>query len=117
MKQFLNWFWRDKVSLILLVVFIAMGIGYFSAEKNYTPALFMAALYIIASVIEKGKLMDFLIENSKTIKVREELQLPLSIYSKKEWTTFEMIVQIIIMLGTVITLVLAVFSLVGHPLL
>ena len=53
-----KYFWYDKVSLILLLLFIAMGVAYFIQLANYTYVLLMAALNIVFMVNERGRFVD-----------------------------------------------------------
>jgi len=61
--DFLRRFLRDKVSLVLLIVFMVAGIGYFTgADRMGSPLLLIAALYLVYTVNESGKFFERLQE-------------------------------------------------------
>lgn len=53
--KFLNYIWKDKPSLIIGILFIAMGFSGLIKGLDWTPFLFLAVIYIIRQVNEQNK--------------------------------------------------------------
>ena len=102
-------FWEDKVSLILFVIFILALIGYFTKELNVTPLLAgFGAGYIMFRINEKGKFFDKIREEYPEVAV--EIGIP-SIFKKPFfYGIFSMVINIIILLGTLFMLGLVAYK-------
>ena len=97
--DFLKRFWNDKVSLILLIVFMVAGIGYFTgADSMGSPLLFIAALNVVYSVNESGRFLQRLQDlEGEYPGLLHDLGLH-EYHHKKHW--FEIFVQVLIYLGS-----------------
>ena len=98
MKKIINSIWSDKVSFILLIVTTILVISWFVSGEDHTPFLAIYILYVMAAMIEKGKLADILDENVTDIKRRADLGL--SVFGKikpQKETTFVIVIRILIL--------------------
>ena len=93
--------WKDKISLILLILSIFIIIGFFTKELNVPFEVFFV-LYIIYQVNEKGVFFD---------KVREDYpnaatELGIAENYRRRKSVMFIIGDIVILLGTVLILTL-----------
>ena len=66
MRNIFKYFKNDLVSLWLLYIFILAGISGMSVTPGLSALLFIAALYIIFMVNERGKFIDAILEYAET---------------------------------------------------
>ena len=109
----MNWFWRSRVSTILLIVSLEFLVAYFLTGRNYTGFLALPTLFIIVSIVERGKLMDAMNEHIHDEDLREFFKLPDPYYRKPLPTLFSRGVNTLILLGTCGILVVVFLHLIG----
>ena len=92
--------WSDKVSLILFILFVFAGTGYFTKDLNATPILFIAALNIVYHVREKYLFALNLLDKHEDVAAEMGISTP----RKRKRTLMANIIVIIILSGFVVGL-------------
>lgn len=103
--DFLKYIWNDKPSLVLIILFIAMGIASVMGNYNGGPLLLIAALSIGHLVIKHNSILkdiDYALRGNWLCQDRVKTMLR---SRKRAKTVFEAVIQWVIWISTGLLLV------------